>query len=432
MSTTRRQFIKSSAILTAAAAGSISPWSTIKAFSQSTPLAQAHGCKKTPTLITLYLRGGSDPINTIIPYADSLYPKLRPTIAVPTHNKNNKPQIIPISNHFGFHPAAAPLAELYKQNLLAPILCTGSTHPTRSHFDAQDFMERAAPGIKTITEGWLNRFLQLSQSSNDHPLRALCMQPILPRSLRGQYPVVAVPDYAAASAITQFQSLYTCKEGASAANLNAAKPITAEQNRQRIIQTGQQAIQRVHLLDTLIKNYKPQTTYPNSNLGSQLRDLAAVIKTDQNLQIAAIDYNGWDHHTYQGAATGNFSRMLQNVSNSLLAFSKDLGPHINNTVILVMTEFGRTVKENGNNGTDHGHGGYMLALGGPIAGGQILGKWTGLDQRALYQSRDLPVHTDFRDVFSAVLKGLFQFDTDKHDFFPKYNANPQLLKLFTA
>ncbi|QQE13603.1 DUF1501 domain-containing protein [Planctomycetota bacterium] len=431
MTTTRRDFIKASALLSAATAGALSPIAAVRAFAQSSTLALINGCKETPTLITIFLRGGADPINTIIPYSDKFYSRLRPTIAL-SHSEDPKTSILPISQHFAFHPAAKPLAQLYNQKLLAPILCVGSKHPTRSHFDAQDFMERAAPGIKTIHEGWLNRFLELTKTSSDHPLRALCMQPILPRTLRGQYPVIAVPDYNATQSIKTFEELYTCDEGLQISKNNSQTSLDSDaiNNRNKIIKAGSLAIDRIQSLNKLLQNYNPNIPYPNTNLGNQLKDLAAVIKRDQHLQIASIDYNGWDHHTYQGSTQGVFTNMLTNLSSSIYSFVSDLGPHINNTVILVMSEFGRTVKENGNNGTDHGHGGYMFAIGGPISGKQILGKWTGLDRRNLYQSRDLPVYTDFRDVFSSVLQNLFNFDTDKHNFFPEYDADPSILKLF--
>ncbi|WP_432798385.1 DUF1501 domain-containing protein [Poriferisphaera sp. WC338] len=438
MGTTRRDFLKASAMLAASTAGTFSPMLAARAFAQSDDLANMSGCKETPTLIAIYLRGGADPLSTMIPFGDDLYYRMRPTIAVPQQSQDGRRGILRLNNYWGFHPAAAPLVELFRQDLLTTIMCVGSKHPTRSHFDAQDFMERAAPGIKTVTEGWLNRYLSLTQKSDDHPLRAIAMQSILPRSLRGQYPVAVMPRSNAESVAAPFASLYACEEGAMQSSeakgkthlIGSDQPKNADENKQRIMQAGYQGVQRVKRINELMRSRESKSEYPSGGLGPKLRQLAKIINIDQKLEVAGVDYNGWDHHAYQGSTGGIMARMLDNLSQSIGAFVTDIGPHINNTVILVMSEFGRTVKENGNNGSDHGHGGFMMAIGGPVAGGKVMGKWSGLQRRNLYQGRDLPVHVDFRDVFASVLTGLFSFDHEAHDFFPKYSADNKYLKLF--
>jgi len=411
MKPTRREFLKSSGLLLGA--GALGAWPRL-AFAEEVA-AGSRG-----TLIVLYLRGGADPLNTLIPYGDELYAKVRPTIAVPST------EVIRASDYFGFHPAMRELAELYQRGMVAPILCTGSTHPTRSHFDAQDFMERAAPGIKSISEGWLNRFLYDTRNAGDAPLRALAVQPTLPRSLRGEYPVVAVPEGGGMASMRAFADLYSCDDH-KAAEAKRADPAAAA--RQRLVAAGDATIAKLGDLHAIAhREYPDDAAYPRSGLADQFRRIARVMKAEQGLEIAAIDYNGWDHHAYQGGARGAFADMLATVSQAIAAFVEDLGPQrMANTLVLTMTEFGRTVRENGNNGTDHGHGGYMLAVGGPVRGGRFYGGWKGLGGRDLYEGRDLPVVTDFRDVFAETLASLFGFDSDAHGFFPAYEANPRAL-----
>ncbi len=433
MPSTRRQFMKTtgSLALGAAGLGTFGPYNVFGANA-----AEAAG---KPTLVVLYLRGGSDPLSTLIPYGDQTYYNLRPTIAIPAPGEsNNNQSVIAFSRYFGFHPSMAGLARLYKKKLMAAVVNAGSTHPTRSHFDAQDFMERAAPGIKSVTEGWLNRYLYLTKSTNDSDLRAVTFQPVLPRSMRGQYPALAVPDPEAQKAASAFASLYGCddekdtaKDQTPATDQTTDAPSTGQQ---RIVEAGSLGITRLNRLNEVLNNEAYNTTakYPETNLGRQFRDVARLIKAGVGLEVTAIDYNGWDHHAMQGGSAGVFGQMMGNVSQSIEAFVEDIGPAIDRTVVMTMSEFGRTARENGNSGSDHGHGGYMLLVGGPINGGKVFGKWTGLGSRNLYEGRDLPVYTDFRDVFAEVLAGLYGFQADSHQFFPEYDANDKPMGLIKS
>jgi uncharacterized protein (DUF1501 family) len=405
--------------------------------------------EEPPTLVVLYLRGGADPINSIVPYGDPLYRNIRPTIAIPSPGELEDASqcVMPINEYFGFHPAMKPLAELWEAGRMVPIMNAGSTHPTRSHFDAQDFMERAAPGIKSVTEGWLNRYLYDTRSGEDGDLRAVSLQPTLPRSLRGQYPVLAVPDYGADEAMAAFERLYACDSNAEAKQKNApaeAKPTPADaspedQARQRILEAGTEGIAKLRHLNGILRGSGgSDAAYPDSHLARQFRDLAKVIKAGEGLEIAAIDYNGWDHHAFQGGPDGTHASMLGNISQTIKAFTDDLGPvRMQKTLVLCMSEFGRTVRENGNHGTDHGRGGYMMAIGGMVEGGRFYGDWTGLERQNLVDGRDLPVSrkSDFRLIFAEALHALFGFDTDEHDFFPDYKAREKplgFLKPITA
>ncbi len=431
---TRREFLKTSGLVIGGAGAGLVDLRTL--YGQT-----AEADQLPPTLVVLYLRGGADVLNAIIPATESLYYTYRPTIAIP------REQVLPVTNRFGFHPAMRELHELYQAGRLAAIINAGSTHPTRSHFDAQDFMERAAPGIKTVTEGWLNRYLTATRTDEDRDLRSVSLQPTLPRSLRGDYPVLAVPDGGAEQAMSVFETLYGCNgEKEAIAELrggdHAAERIKAtleargehelspaEAARQQIVDAGAASIAKLRKLNALLHNedHPVLGDYPSTHLGRQFRSIARLIKSNEGLEIAALDYGGWDHHAYQGGAQGVMTNMLMNLSKSMRAFHDDLGPRMNRTVVLVMSEFGRTARENGNNGTDHGRGGFMLALGGPVVGGKVYGKWRGLSRKALYEGRDMPVHTDFRDVFAETLSAMYGFRSDRNGFFPEYRANDRAL-----
>lgn len=449
MSPTRRQFLAGSSAFMGAAALGLSPRALAQALRENgTP----------PTLVCVYLRGGCDPLNTIVPAGDQEYYNVRPTIAIPARSDDpENPAVLPVTNMFGFHPAMKDLKDLYDQGKVAGLINTGSTHPTRSHFDAQDFMERAAPGIKTVTEGWLNRYLSATSTSQDRMLRAVAMQPVLPRALRGQYPVLAVPTGGADRAMRAFERLYSCEDNEQAERVNlglghndtgeapnaapADQPAPAEEGprlsggpamapqhkaeddlEQELVESGAESIEKLRHLQGIVRG-GGGGNYPDGRLGRQLQQIAQIIKAGEGLEVAQVDYGGWDHHAYQGGSQGTQANMLGNLSESLKAFHDDLGPDMDKTMVLVMTEFGRTVRENGTNGTDHGHGGFMLAMGGMVKGGNLYGNYRGLERGSLYRGRDLPVGIDFRLVFAETLYALFGFHADKTDFFPEYKAN---------
>ena len=431
----RRQFIQRSALLGTAAAAGVLPRLSFAAPGVDDDSQRA-------TLVVVYLRGGADPINAIVPFGDPLYRDLRPTIAVPLPGADPSSGVIPLNNYFGFHPAMAELAELYRAGMMVPILNAGSTHPTRSHFDAQDFMERAAPGVKSVTEGWLNRYLSATAADKDGDLRAVALQSTLPRSLRGEYAVLATPDGGAEHAMDRFERLYDCDSNEAAKRKMTGDPTSAEpasagvnspvlpeeQNRQRILQTGQESIRKLRELNRLLGiEGRDDAGFPRSRLGQQFRQTADLIKSNRGLEVAAFDYNGWDHHAYQGGADGLMADMLGDLSASIAAFVKYMGPRMNKTLVLTMSEFGRTVRENGNAGTDHGRAGYMMAVGGMVHGDRFYGKWTGLDRNQLVDGRDLRVHTDFRRVFAESLAALFGFEADDHQFFPDYRSREKPL-----
>jgi uncharacterized protein (DUF1501 family) len=382
--------------------------------------AQGKDDGPSPALVVVYLRGGADFLNMVVPFTDDDYHAARPTIGL-----KEADGLVTLDAKWALHPALATMAPLYERGLFAPIVCAGSPHPTRSHFDAQDFMEFAAPGDRTVRSGWLNRYLAAAARSDAGDLRALGMQQLLPRSLRGPYPVLAVPTSLgtkeSAEALEDFEDFYG-PDGASG-GMDARDEGAAD-----VVGAGQATIETLRRFQELSgKRKKGKSSYPRSPFGRGLEAIARVLDADAGLEVAGIDYNGWDHHAGQGGADGRHAQMLADLSASLAAFCKHLGPRMARTCVLVMTEFGRTVRENGNSGTDHGHGGGMFLLGGGARGGEVHGPWPGLATETLYQGRDLQVTVDFRDVYATVLRELFDFKAPK-GFFPAHK--PSTLKLF--
>ena len=398
--------------------------------------------EKRPTLVVIFLRGGADALNVVVPYADERYHELRPTIAIPAESSAEQPGVLPLDDEFGLHPALASLLPAWKEKRLAPILNVGSPHPTRSHFDAQDFMEYAAPGLRTVRAGWLNRYLahadrakaKKSAPAKPDGLRVLAMQGLLPRSLRGEVPVLAVPEKRVLGdekLLDVFGPLYGEKAKAEPGDPSAdgAGMGAGREETDPVLAAGRDTVEALARYRAIVNGSEEGAgNYPAGRFGAALRDLARVIRAGEELELAAIDLTGWDTHIDQGGARGAMAELLRNLSDSLAAFMDDLGPHKDRTLVLAMTEFGRTCKENGNYGTDHGHGGLMLLLGGGIAGGKLHGRWTGLDEKSLYERRDLRVTTDFRDVFAEVLLEHFRFETPS-DFFPGYRPE-RVRKLF--
>ena len=374
------------------------------------PVSQAFaGETKKPTLVILYLRGGMDALNVVVPYKDQHYYDLRPTLAIPAEGEKS---IIKLDSKFGIHPSLGALKPFWDAGKLAPIINVGSPHATRSHFDAQDFMEYAAPGLRTVRDGWLNRYLAGTRTDDAATLRALAMQGLLPRSLRGQYNVLAVPE---ANVLNDEKMLQMFGE------LYGEHPGKMDRPEDGVVKAGRYTAETLKRFKKIIATSggRIDAKYPKSRLAAKLRAIAQVIRSGEGLEVAAIDINGWDTHANQGKFDGAMPRLLQDVGDSVAAFMTHLGSHLDNTLIVTMTEFGRTCRENGNYGTDHGHGGCMFLMGGGVRGGKVHGKWAGLGEREMYQGRDLKVTTDFRDVFGEILYRHFRFKVPK-GFVPGY------------
>ena len=346
-----------------------------------------------PILVCLFQRGAVDGLNMIVPHGESLYYRERPRIAIPAKD------VIDLDGHFGLHPSLAPLKSLWDNKSLAVLHAIGSPDSTRSHFDAQDYMESGTPGRKATSDGWLNRYCTHDREHADTPFRAVAFGPQLPRILAGSAPSLAiddlqafglrVPQDAVRDRLTRaFEELYD----------GAGTGLLASSSRE-----GFEAIQMLKRADPT--QYRPagDIQYPPGRLGRTLLQIAQLIKANVGLEIAFADCTGWDTHVNQGSSEGQLSARLRELGLALSAFTRDLGDRMRNVVVLTMSEFGRTIRENGNSGTDHGHATAMLVAGGPVNGGRMLGRWPGLEIEQRFEGRDVPVTTDFRDLFGEIL-----------------------------
>lgn len=423
MNTTRREFMQKAgtSVLAASALGA--------AATQLPSLdAQTSPIRNSPSLVVIYLRGGADMLGVINPYGDKDYTRFHPTIAVPGPDSNSPNKTLVMDKTFGLNPNMKTLYNMFQKDLMVPVVCSGSPHPTRSHFDAQDFMERGAPGNKNVVSGWLNRYLWETKTARDSHLRAFSLQSLLPRSLRGPYPVLARPDSRADLAMKTFQPLYSGTKKMDKIlddpNLEV-EGYTGKQALQIIEALGARTIEQLTELNLILEKSPPSTAnYPNSGLARQLRDIAKVIKSRRGMEVTALDTGGWDQHINEGPVDGAMANLVRNVSDSISAFFDDLGPQLTRkTMVLVMSEFGRTARENANRGTDHGRGGFMFVVGGELNGKQVCGsdRYGGLKTE---QGNALPVLVDFRMVFADILNGLFKFDGFKRrGYFPEYRPS---------
>ena len=473
MSSSRRDFLRNSGLAVMAGgtlltadqwvAGADLEESLKKKFQEGGPAAAAGGSTASestgprdkrlelPTLVTIFLRGGCDALNAIVPYADDHYYKVRPRIAIPKAARRGNPGVIKLSEKigggiFGLNPGMDAFAKLMEQGRAAAFMNVGSPNGSRSHFSAQDNMERGTTGDARVNSGWLNRYLLATKRGTDAPLRGLCAMNLLPRSLRGEYPVLAGQNrtenmdlfedlYAPSNLINQTaRDGVNMEKGTRLDDLptgEAAKKrqLTSDWARDVISDSGTNAVLRIKALEDAMRQ-PTEGTYPSGGggLAGQLRAIAKVIKANVGLEVAQADYGGWDHHTDQtegSDGTGKHTRMLKHVSDCIAAFLEDLGPRSEKVTVMVMSEFGRTVHENGSNGTDHGRGGMMLVAGGPIRQSKVYGTYKGVaDMVGDYQ----PVYTDFRAVFSEAVMKMFGHDPFNPQalvkMFPDYKPKP--------
>jgi len=344
-------------------------------------------------LIAIFQRGAVDGLNMIVPFGEAEYYRLRPKIAVPPPTGGGADtRAIDLDGFFGLHPRMAALKPLWDNHSLAIVHACGSPDATRSHFDAQDYMETATPGVKATRDGWLNRYLRAS--GEPAPLRGVAIARQMPRSLQGTAPALAFP------AIDTF----TVRGGAAAerdfqqAFEHASDPL--------LTGGARAAFEAMRVLRSATGGeYRPASgvKYPRSPFGQALQEIARLAKADVGLEVAFAESAGWDHHVNEGSVDGQLATRLDDLSRGIAALAADLGDHLADTVILTMSEFGRAAAENGNAGTDHGHGNAMMLVGGPVQGGAVYGKWPGLGPAQRFEGRDLAVTTDFRDVFSDVV-----------------------------
>jgi len=356
---------------------------------------------KGKTLICLFQRGAADALNVVVPHGEKAYYAMRPSIAIPRpiglgRQLGGGESAIDLDGFFGLHPSLAPLKPLYDRHMLAPGHAVGSPSATRSHFDAQDYMETGTPDVKGTTDGWLNRYLAVRGTCAEcapNPFRAVALTPQTPRILEGASETIAM------NSLSEFTVRAT---GSQADRLEA---LYRTGSADLVHGTGSEMFDAVKMLRAANpQKYAPRNgaDYPRTQFGQRLLQIAQLIKAQVGLEIAFADVGGWDTHVNQGAATGQLAIRLGDFAQSINALVTDLGDRMGDVVILTMSEFGRMARENGNRGTDHGHAGALFVIGGDVKGGKVYGKWPGLEQEQLYEGRDLALTTDFRSVFSEI------------------------------
>jgi uncharacterized protein (DUF1501 family) len=412
MAVTRRFFLKSSGVAMASLAAPPS-------FLQRVALAHngASASQDRPIVVAIFQRGAMDGISAVVPFGDSRYASLRPQIAIPAPGRGNADAAIDLDGFFGLHPSLSPFKAIYESGRLAIVHAVGSPDNTRSHFDAQDYMEAGTPGNKGTADGWLNRCLQTRREPGASAFRAVSFTPNLPRTLLGSAPAVAMTN------INDFGVRAGQGNGQVAKGF---EELYAPNSADMLRDTGSEAFEAVKMLRKANpRQYQPAAgvSYPRSPFGNALLQVAQLIKADVGVEVAFADVGGWDTHANQGSSRGQLANRLQDFSQGIAALYNDLGDRMRNVVILTMTEFGRTIKQNGSGGTDHGHASCLFVLGGPVNGGRIHGKWPGLGDGQLYEGRDLALTTDFRDVFAEVAARHMR-TPNVNSIFPGFNPNP--------
>lgn len=338
-------------------------------------------------LVVVFLRGAVDGLSVVVPHAEAAYYRLRPRLAIARPGEANG--ALDLDGRFGLHPALAPLVPLWQNRSLAFVHACGSPDPTRSHFDAQDYMESGTPGFKRTADGWMNRLLAVLGGTS--PVQAVNVGATMPRILSGKE---AVASLAGGRRATRSQNLDRPRVASAFADLYAgSEPLD------RAYQDGQAARRTIREDLAGEMAMASNGAFGVGALAGDAARLARLMVRDPEVRLGFLSAGGWDTHANQGAQLTN---RLRGLGNALATFARELGPIYAETAIVVLSEFGRTVRENGTGGTDHGHGNVLWLMGG-VRGGQVLGEWPGLDGASLYEGRDLAVTTDFRDILTALL-----------------------------
>jgi len=386
----RRSFVKGGALALVALGAA-------PRFVVRTALAQARAAR-SKVLVVIFQRGAVDGLSMLVPHGDRDYYGARGSIAIGRPDAGAE-GAIDLDGFFGLHPSLSGLKPLWDERRLAAVHAVGSPDTTRSHFDAQDYMESGTPGVKSTEDGWLARGLAAQAEPQASPFRAVALGPALPRVLRGDVGAVAM---------TSLAEFDVREAAALAGGFNASKGFESlyEQGvRDLLYGTGRETFDAVKMLKAAApQRIQPANgaVYPRGRFGESLRQIAQLIRADVGLEVAFADVNGWDTHAAQGNERGQLATRLKEFGDGLAALDRDLGDRMRDVMVLTMSEFGRTVRENGNRGTDHGHATAMFVMGGGAKGGKVYGKWPGLAREQLHEGRDLAVTTDFRSLFAEV------------------------------
>lgn len=393
--TSRRGFLKSGAIaLFATGIGGV-PTFLAQAASRRKVIGPF---KKGKIMVAIFQRGAMDGLMAVSPFTDEHFKAARPGLFMSAAKSAEKP-LIDLDGRFGLHPGMEALMPMFKDKRLAIVHGVGSPNATRSHFDAQDFMESGTPFDKGTTSGWLNRAVGLLGHEAVTPFQAVSLTSALPKSLYGDHAAVAISD------LKDFSIHMRANPTAARAASGSFEELYDQTTSSLLNKTGKESFEAMKMLkQSDVRSYKPANgaVYPNSKLGNALKQIAQLIKMDVGLEIAFTESGGWDTHYNQGTLQGTFARNVSDLSRSIAAFWTDIASFQDEVTVMTMTEFGRTVKQNGSNGTDHGRGSCMFILGNDVRGGTVHGSIPLLAKENLEDGRDLPVTTDFRSVFSEV------------------------------
>jgi uncharacterized protein (DUF1501 family) len=407
MTISRRYFLKSGGIAMLGMA-------SLPSFLQRAVASTVSPNKKK--MVVLFQRGAMDGLNVVVPFAEPNYYQMRPTIAIPQPQRGGADAAIDLDGFFGLHPSLQPLLPLFHKNELAIVQAVGSPDPTRSHFDAQDFMESGTPGVKSTEDGWLNRALQVMPEDHPSPFRAVAFGPYLPRTLQGSVSAVAIPD------LKQFKM--NGPQDSAQGGFEAMYAQTVDQAMRGVGHETFEAIDQLRKINP--GSYEPENSaeYPKSRFGQSLMEIAELFKANVGLEVAFLDSGGWDHHVNEGGVQGQLSNLLRDLGQGIAAFHQDMGDRMGDVVFVSMSEFGRTAHENGNRGTDHGHANCMFVMGADVKGGKVYTRWPGLSEGQLNQGRDLAVTTDYRSVLGEIISTHLG-DNNLNKVFPGYANDPR-------
>ena len=387
---TRRSFMKGGALALVA-------MGSAPRFVVRTALAQARAVR-SKVLVVVFQRGAVDGLSMLVPHGDGDYYGARGSIAIARPN-TGADGAIDLDGFFGLHPSLSGLKPLWDERRLAAVHAIGSPDTTRSHFDAQDYMESGTPGVKSTGDGWLARGLAAQPDPQASPFRAVALGPALPRVLRGDVGAVAM------TSLAEFDVREAAALAAGVSASSGFESLYEQGVRDLLYGTGRETFDAVKMLRAAApQRIQPAhgALYPRGRFGDSLRQIAQLIRADVGLEVAFADVSGWDTHAAQGNARGQLATRLREFGDGLAALDRDLGDRMRDVMVLTMSEFGRTVRENGNRGTDHGHGTAMFVLGGAAKGGKVYGRWPGLAPAQLHEGRDLAITTDFRSLFAEV------------------------------
>ncbi len=362
---------------------------------------------KDKVLVVLIQRGACDGLSVLPPLGDPRYFDLRPNLAIPSSDA------LRLDGFFGLHPSLSALKPFYDQKVLAPLMGVGSPDATRSHFDAQDFLESGTPGVKRTEDGCLDRALAAMKGPRG-PFDGVALQPTLPRILQGAVPALAM------GSLDDFR----LPEGPANGGFESMYGAALDRTMRGVGDEAFQALKDLKARDPRAIAVASGAVYPTSPLGKRMQQIAQLIKADLGLRVAVTDCGGWDTHVAQGAAKGQLAARLQDFGDSLGAFLTDLSGRMDQVCLLTLTEFGRTAKENGNRGTDHGHGAVAFIAGGGVKGGRVLNTWKGLRDADLNEGRDLPIAFDYRSVLGEALTKHLGI-RDLSPVFPGYANDPR-------